>query len=120
VLLVEAKSYPGEMTSSCRATDQSRELIEGALSTTRSALGASGELSAWTDRYYQLANRIAHLRWLQHRGREAWLMLVCFTGDGLRSTDERTWRSAITSALDDLGLPAPTAHGIVDVFLPVP
>ena len=121
VILVEAKSYPAEMASACRATPRSRATIERALDAARAGLGAEGDRTAWTDRYYQLANRIAHLWWLRQQGRDAWLLLVCFTGDaGPRRTGETAWRAATEAALSSLGLADTTSHGIVELYLPAP
>jgi hypothetical protein len=114
VLLVEAKSYPAEMTSSCRATPGSRARIEESLAAARAGLAARGNPSAWTSGYYQLANRMAHAWWLREQGIDAHLVLVCFTGDH----DERAWRGASRTALRALGLADARPQWLVDVLLP--
>ncbi len=81
VLLVEAKAHLAEMCSpSTQASAASRDRIQAALSETASAFRAKPR-AAWTDVFYQLANRLAHLHFLRSRGVPAWLTLLNFIGD---------------------------------------
>jgi hypothetical protein len=118
LLLVEAKSYPAEMSSACRATPKSRELIERSLATTRTALGARGKSDSWTRTYYQLANRIAHVHWLRSLGREAWLVLICFTDDADHvATTADEWEAALANAKRTMGLGAKPDR-LVEILVP--
>ena len=57
VLLVEAKSYPGEFFGNgCGAGARSRSRIEHALAATKASLGADAQAD-WLGRLYQFANR---------------------------------------------------------------
>jgi hypothetical protein len=81
VLLVEAKAHVAEICSpATQASRNSRMKIEAALATTAQAFGAKPR-AAWTDVFYQLANRLAHLYFLRNCGVPAWLILVNFIGD---------------------------------------
>jgi hypothetical protein len=81
VLLVEAKAHLQEMCSpATQATAASRDRIKIALSETASAFKAKPRAD-WTEIFYQLANRLAHLHFLRRKGVPAWLVLVNFIGD---------------------------------------
>ncbi|MGF1619212.1 MAG: hypothetical protein ACFCUR_01210 [Rhodomicrobiaceae bacterium] len=81
ILLVEAKAHIDELCSPpTGAGDVSRAMIQNALSETAAYLGAR-PIAPWTDAFYQVANRIAHLHFLRKHGKPAWLILVNFTGD---------------------------------------
>lgn len=67
VLLVEAKSYPGEFFGcGCGAGARSRSRIEEALTGTKAWLGADAEAD-WLSDLYQFANRLAHVYLLRER-----------------------------------------------------
>ncbi len=109
VLLVEAKSYPGEMGSTCRASGASEPMIERALERTRGYRGVTAPLHAWMDGAYQLANRLAHHHFPnQVAGVPAFLALVSLVGDG--SLDKPTsigeWRAHYQGPFGHLGLHA--------------
>ena len=106
VVLVEAKAHLREMLSPPSAAGAaSLARIEKALEAAKAALGATGE-ARWTQVYYQLANRIAHLHFLRDRGVDARLLLVGFVGDddvgGPASAAE--WDDAYRVAFGTLGL----------------
>lgn len=66
LVLLEGKNYPAETESAWRATaPESRRKIQKALDRTREELDARGDPYAWTERYYQLANRLAWIVWLR-------------------------------------------------------
>jgi hypothetical protein len=119
VLLVEGKSYPGEMRSDgCKATPASRKRIEAALERTRSWLGAS-DSTAWTAEYYQLANRFAHLYFFREVVRvPAWLVSLCFTDDPHCRTSADAWRSGLAEAREALGLTGRHIPHYAEVLLP--
>lgn len=120
VLLVEGKAYPGEMKSSCSATDpDSLSMIENALAATRDALAFDGDNSQWMFGYYQLANRLAHMVWLRRQGVPAWLVFLLFTDDvGHVATSEEEWRSSIADVESALGVSLLTRDDVAHVLLP--
>ena len=66
----------------------------------------------WDLRYYQYANRIAHLWWLRRQGIDAHLLLIGFLGDDERGgpVDPAAWHAAHAGAEAELGLvPNPLA-----------
>lgn len=108
VLLVEAKAHIAEMCSpGTSAAETSRERIEAALAETANYLGARVERAAWTDHFYQIANRLSHLHFLRRHGVAAWLILANFVGDREMSgpTTQEAWEAAYEVALHVMGLP---------------
>jgi hypothetical protein len=81
ICLVEAKSYPKEMESKCKAV--SPESIETILRTLREYINDNFELE--NTNYYQLANRIAFTKFINNRlksqSKEAYLLLINFYDD---------------------------------------
>jgi hypothetical protein len=81
VLLIEAKAHIREMLSPASAAGPaSKERIEGAFASVISDFGAKPK-AAWTECFYQYANRLAHLWFLRRNGVLAKLVLVGFVGD---------------------------------------
>lgn len=118
-VLVEAKSWPGEMRSKTAASEASRERIAERLSETRRWLGVSERhASAWLERYYQAANRYAHLRWfLDVLFEPAWLANTYILDDPDKRTSRRDWDAAIADAEEELGLAGVTVPNAGRVFL---
>ena len=80
VVLVEAKAHLRELLSPPSAAGAtSLAQIEAAFAGVRSDLGVVTDI-LWTQTYYQLANRIAHLHFLRKHGVDARLLLVGFIG----------------------------------------
>ena len=87
VLLVEAKAHIDEICSSpTGASPASLKKIKAALKETANYLGAKPR-AAWTEVFYQLTNRLAHLYFLRTRRQNAWLILVDFGGDAEKCKD---------------------------------
>jgi len=106
ILLVEAKAHVAEMLSpATQARSQSLASIEASLGQVASALGAKAK-SPWTESFYQLANRLAHLWFLRQAGKPAWLVLVNFVGDSDMNgpTSPREWEAAYLVAGHVMGL----------------
>jgi hypothetical protein len=82
ILLVEAKSYPGEIYGSgCRASAKSKKKIEDALDKTKKWLGVSMDVD-WTSPLYQSANRMAHLYFFREIVEiPAWFVKIYFLND---------------------------------------
>jgi hypothetical protein len=108
VLLVEGKSYPGELYGSgCQAElgSGSRALIERSLARTQEQLGVTDRTPAdWCGPLYQTANRLAHLVWLQSLGVRAWLLHLLFVDDAHQRTTADEWARALQAADEELGL----------------
>lgn len=110
VVLVEAKAHTDEMNSKCSATDpESLRLITSALERAQRSLGVQPQGSGpkvWMERYYQLANRLAFLRFMnEDLGIDTWLALVLFLDDRSHlPTSLEAWQRHITQvyALMDL------------------
>jgi hypothetical protein len=116
-LLVEAKSYPGELRScGCQAGPRSREKIREALDSTKLWFGVRAGAD-WMGPLYQSANRLAHLYFLrQVLGVPAWLAHVCFVADPHSPTTEGEWRAAVRQAHQELGFGAQTIPFSASVF----
>ena len=106
IILVEAKAHIPELLSSpTGASEASRAMIEAALTETGTYLNAKPR-APWTQLFYQLANRLAHLHFLRRNECKAWLVLVNFIGDdemeGPSSAAE--WEAAYQVAWHALGV----------------
>ena len=121
VILVEAKAHVGEMCSPpSGASEVSRAIIARSLSSCAERLGARPGHGEWTDHFYQLANRLAHLQFLLDNGVRARLVLVNFLNDREMSgpTAAETWEAAYHVAFHVLGLGKrhPLSRHILHVF----
>lgn len=119
VVLVEAKAHLDELFSSCKAGDASRRRIVASLDAVQAKLKAA-DGADWTQRFYQYANRLAHLWLLRSNGIDVRLLLVGFLNDsdvkGPVCSEE--WKAAYRMMDYALGLPrhhALSAH-ILHVF----
>jgi hypothetical protein len=73
---------------------------------------------AWSERYYQAANRIAFLHWYQEILHErAWLASVYFLNDPDYPTTKRAWDKALSKFDCALGLEAVRVPGEGHIFL---
>jgi len=121
VVIVEAKSHPSEVYGpGCRASGQSRRLIERALRQTKEWLGVRPEAD-WMGDLYQTANRLAHLYFLrQVGGVPAWYVGLYFLNDRSRpsfATTEDQWHSEIRAIKERLGLGSSGVPHAAEVFL---
>jgi len=92
ILLIEAKSHTSETKSDMKATaDKSIDLINSSIEKTQNYMGIKPQL--WTNEYYQLANRIAYLYFLNVKLKiPTWLVLINFTDDiSYKSTALSEW-----------------------------
>ncbi|MFL6728189.1 MAG: hypothetical protein ACJ8FS_16990 [Sphingomicrobium sp.] len=107
VILIEAKAHVGEMcTSATQASAVSRELIVSSLAACAVRLKARAGHAEWSEHFYQLSNRLAHLQFLLDHGVPARLVLVNFLNDHEMdgpSTSE-AWDAAYQVAFHVLGL----------------
>jgi hypothetical protein len=109
VLLVEAKAHIREFcTPASQASDASIAVIRTAFAETANALGVrEGEAERWHVKFYQYANRLAHLVWMRQQGIDAHLIMANFCGDPEMpgpSTPE-AWEATYQVADYALGIP---------------
>jgi hypothetical protein len=120
-LLVEGKSYPGEVYGSgcgSPAKSENRRLIDKALHDTERDL-APQDSGAWTGRLYQYANRLSHTLFLERAtNRPVWLVNLCFTGDRSKPHSQKQWEDALAEIKAELGFEGRSVPRTVDVFLP--
>ncbi|WP_085814105.1 hypothetical protein [Geoanaerobacter pelophilus] len=119
IFLFEAKAHGAEMRSSCKAGATSLRLINESMDDAKKAMGAK-PCADWLNGYYQYANRLTHLAFLQQSGLDACLVFVYFTGDEEMKgpTSEAAWTPFIDMAHQHLGLPQ-HPKDVVSVFLDV-
>jgi hypothetical protein len=123
VILLEAKSHFKELgASACGAKGNSLEKIRGSLVIVKHALGVK-ESANWLGKYYQYANRLAHLHWLSIGGVPAWLVFLYFIGDQEQNgpDTEAEWRDKLNEIGNELGLPEYhiLSDRIINIFVPV-
>jgi predicted DNA binding CopG/RHH family protein len=122
VLLIEAKSHPGEMLSAgSRAKARaSVKRIHAALKMTQSWLGVSASPDDWMGELYQHGNRLAHLYWLNEVvGRKTWLVYLLFVDDHEhRATTADEWKQAIRSTTRQLDLERKKVPQLAYVLVP--
>jgi hypothetical protein len=114
-LLVEAKAHEDEFTSrssKCGAGGASLKKIRSALRATYYRCGGDANSwdsaeNMWLGSCYQLANRLACLRFLQEHGHPARLVYVYFVGDSYRNcpANSKRWRELINETSASMRLP---------------
>jgi hypothetical protein len=126
LLLVEAKAHVNELESTCQAKSAaSRRRITRALEEAKEFLGAREE-AVWTKNFYQYANRLTTLYFLNTHGVPSRLVLIYFLGDVFRSgmrgpKQAAVWREALRKQDRYLGIPRSHAlKGLIHkLYLPV-
>lgn len=109
LLLVEAKENTEEIKSDCKAEGDSLEKIQKSLEVVRKDLGATVGHD-WTKKYYQFANRLATIHFLEKYNITARLVLVYFVGDLIGAGRKcpqsvEGWDSALNEQDRWIGLP---------------
>lgn len=126
-LLVEAKANVPELESQgSRASPSSLDKIIDSLNETKRFLGVD-ESVVWHKTYYQLANRLAALYFLNKIADvSSRLILIYFAGDVFPNKTKcpetcAAWKPYIQAAYQELGLPDdhPLKKYVLDVFVPV-
>jgi len=117
VLVVEAKSYPGEVIGNgCQAGPKSLAKIESAVQATKSWLAAQPSAD-WLGDLYQSANRLAHLYFFRQIAHvPAWLVNVYFLNDPRTPTDRAEWERGIAATNEALGVRSSVPYTLT-VFL---
>ena len=127
VILLEAKSHIPELANpsySCKATGKSLEQIKKSLTTVKRELKVKRKIE-WLGDYYQYANRLAHLYFLNISGQvPTWMVFLYFVGDVEQNGPSTVveWTSSIDQIYEKLGLPKEhlLEQTIITVFAPVP
>jgi hypothetical protein len=106
-ILVEAKGNLKELKSTCGAGPKSLVKIQSALDDTRSAMGVS-DSEDWAVGYYQHANRLAVLHFINSHGIPARLVYILFTGvtdsDSLSPNGISGWQESMKTMKNHLGI----------------
>lgn len=124
LLLVEAKAHVAEMHSDCGAGPMSIQKIKSAFERVKQYLVAKPDAD-WTKVYYQAANRIATLYFLEREGIRTRLLFVYFCGDRFPGKEcpvsKQEWKPAIEEQWRHLGLKSEheLSNRIHELFLPV-
>ena len=121
VLLVEAKSYPGEFFKeggSDASHPESVSRIAASLAETKCFFDAD-DTDWMNSRLYQSANRLAHLYFLRNIASiPTWLVDICFLNDSHQPTSQEQWDDFLPTLACELGLPAGMPENTTFVFLP--
>jgi len=125
-LLVEAKANIEEIVlKGTGAGVASREMIDKALNETKAALGIDAGKN-WIDGYYQYANRLATLHFLNKNQRPARLLFLYFCGDqnpdATCPNTAEEWSAKLKDVESQLGLDTmtgPLQHRVHKMFLSV-
>jgi hypothetical protein len=120
VLLVEAKAHPGEINASASGAEGDRlETIRQSINKTIEHYGAKSTVDSWIGpRFYQAANRLAHLYFCEKESVPAWLVNIYFVDDqSNRPTTSDQWADALANFKADFGLDPTNITRCADVFL---
>jgi hypothetical protein len=105
ILLVEAKAHPDETKSDLKATSKvSVDLIEKSISEVQNYMNAKSRV--WTKEYYQLANRLCYLYFLNNKlNIPTWLILINFVNDtSFKPTTLSEWLNHYKGILGGMGI----------------
>ena len=126
VILAEAKSHIPELGNpsyTCKAQGKSLEKIRNSLATVKQVLEVKSEAD-WTGEFYQYANRLAHLYFLNIVGQvPTWMVFIYFVGDTEQNgpLTVAEWAVALDEMKAKLGLPQYhlLEQQIISIFAPV-
>ena len=125
-LLVEAKANERELKSSCGAKENGGfSAIRKALIETQKAMNISVPVECWLSPYYQYANRLAVLHFLNSHHQSARLVHIYFCGDtnpaGICPNSDEEWGPALECMYQrlDFSKKSELADRVHVVFLPV-
>jgi hypothetical protein len=126
-LLVEAKAHIRELEDKWKEkSPKSRQMIDKAFAETAAQTGIGGPVPAdWYEPYYQYANRLAALHFLNREGEPARLLFIGFYGEehnGWKCPQTAAeWEKIIGDVHQRLGVisPSPLLNRVHHVYLPV-
>lgn len=124
IILLEAKSHADELRGpGSQASEPSRQRITQSLEAVKEHLGVPKGVDWITSAYYQYANRLAHLYFLQELAQvPTWLVFLYIVNDveqnGPRAMVE--WESTLSEVKSALKLPVrhPLSSRVVSLFAP--
>ncbi|OQA91427.1 MAG: hypothetical protein BWY26_00972 [Elusimicrobia bacterium ADurb.Bin231] len=134
ILLFESKSHTGELKSRCRANDSSINQIKKSLKGTYDWLkNGQNQFNehAWLNKYYQFANRLAHLYYFrgQKHMNNIWLVNIYFENDfslnmnsnsnKYKTADRSEWEKELNIIKEEMGLinTDMRKYGLIELFL---
>ena len=103
IILVEAKAHIGETRSKCRASDNSKLIIQKSLETLHKELSVkkSFDENIWMNKHYQTANRL--LFWYNiNKKCNATLVFLNFVNAEHLPTSEQEWEKHSGNVINDL------------------
>ncbi len=113
-VLVEAKAHIGELKSKCGATsEKSLGEINNAFEKTIKKYGSSSTVESWKNKYYQLANRLAFIYFMNEELKPDFdaLLLNIYFINGYENLNQNksveskeAWEKAVKTEYDWLGL----------------
>lgn len=107
LLLIEAKAHKGEINSNSRATSESLEVIKKRLQKIQKDSGLKDDVD-WTKRYYQFANRLAFLLFLQDKGTDVSFVYILFANDPYWNEKDKTtiedWNKVLKKEREYFGI----------------
>jgi hypothetical protein len=122
VVLIEAKAHPDELGDGAMGatSETSISMIKVALDKARVELKATGSPASWVGPHYQLANRVAWVRWLQQAKVDAVLAHVLFEDDrSHKPASRQELEQAVESMHRALGIqPANHIDWMATIYLP--
>lgn len=107
LLLIEAKAHKSELKSDSQAKEDSLKTIKNRLKVIQRKSGLIADVD-WTKRYYQFANRMAFLLFLQERMVKVAFVYILYANDPYwEKKDETTvanWENAIKKEREYFGI----------------
>lgn len=107
IILVDAKAHIGETRSALRAKSiDSREKITSRIVEVKAEFGSTSAVEVWTNQYYQIANRLCFLYFLNEQlGIPTWLAFCNFVDDtSYKRTSLETWLQHQKQIWQELGV----------------
>jgi len=120
-VVVEAKAHLGELGSSSGAGHKSRAIIENAFNETKEFFGIKTK-NDWLDNYYQLANRLAFIYFMQKNNIDVSLLNIYFINGWLNDKEknvssQKIWEEKIKEEYNYMGVNQKAKNYISELFI---
>lgn len=120
-VVVEAKAHLGELKSSTGAGQKSKTIIENAFNETKDFFGIKTK-NNWLDNYYQLANRLAFIHFMQKNNVDVSLLNIYFINGWPNDMEKnvsskKMWETKIKEEYNYLGINQKAKNYISEIFL---
>ncbi len=126
LFLFEAKSYPGEVKSGrTSATGNNKRIIEEAMRSVHDKYYPNGDFSLWTDKYYQIGNRLTFLHKIQELKLDKFdcikLVFLNFVNDktNKRATSLEQWKDYMDKVFACITGYNDLPKDVLDIFVDV-